>query len=178
MSGPLVVLVGPPGSGKTTVGQALAAQLEVGFRDTDHDIEQVAGKSISEIFFDEGEPHFRALETDAVATALAEHDGVLALGGGAVLAAGTRALLADQRVAFLSVGVAAAAKRVGLSRERPVLAINPRAQLHRLLDERRPLYDEVATWTVETDGREVDEVLAEVLGHVRAALAADAEAGE
>ncbi len=156
------MLVGPPGAGKSTVGRIVAAREGLPFRDTDADIEASAGKTISEIFFDEGEEHFRALERAAVASALAEHEGVLSLGGGAVLAAETRALLAGHRVVFLNVGLADGARRVGLSRDRPVLALNPRASLHRLLEERLPLYREVATVEISTDGKTPDEVAAEV----------------
>lgn len=148
--GPVVVLVGAPGAGKSTVGQALADSLGVDFRDTDHDVEQRTGKPISDIFVDDGEQHFRALETASVAAALAEHDGVLALGGGAVLDASTRALLSGHRVVWLRVDVAAAVKRVGLARDRPLLAMNPRAQLRQLLATREPLYSEVATDVVDT----------------------------
>jgi len=158
----LLVLVGPPGAGKTTVGRLLAERRGVPFRDTDADIEAHAGKSIAEIFYDEGEAAFRQLETAAVAKALAEHDGVLSLGGGAVLSQTTRALLMDCHVVFLSVGLADAAKRVGLSRDRPVLALNPRATLAALLAERLPLYREVADVEISTDGRTPEEVLADL----------------
>lgn len=158
------MVVGPPGAGKTTVGTLLADRLGVAFRDTDADIVRTTGEEIADLFVSYGEEHFRGLERAAVATALTEHDGVLALGGGAVLDAGTRAALAAHPVVFLDVGLAAAARRVGLARDRPVLAINPRAQLHRLLEQRRPFYEEVATVTVETDaatpGEVVDRVLA------------------
>ena len=162
MSGPRVVLVGPPGAGKSTVGGLLAERLGVAFRDTDADVEQAADKSISEIFFDDGEDAFRALERGAVAVALAEHDGVLSLGGGAVLAAETRELLRSHQVVFLNVGLSDAAKRVGLSRDRPVLALNPRATLHTMLAERLPLYREVAVLEVQTDGKSAAQVTAEV----------------
>lgn len=164
---PRVVLVGAPGAGKSTVGRLLAARLGVGFRDTDDDVERAAGKSIGDIFVDDGEPEFRALEREAVAVALAGHDGVLALGGGAVADPGTRERLSDHRVVFLDVGLADAASRVGLNRDRPLLVGNPRAQLKKLLDQRRPLYQQVATMTVDTAGRTPEEVVAEVVTGVR-----------
>jgi shikimate kinase len=151
------------GAGKSTVGQVLADRLGKPLRDTDGDIVAGAGKPISEIFVDEGEDHFRELEKAAVATALAEHDGVLALGGGAILAPETRALLAGHRVVYLEVGLADAVSRVGLGAGRPLLSINPRATLKYLLDQRRPLYAEVATITVTTDGRTPDDIAAEIL---------------
>jgi shikimate kinase len=160
---PRAVLVGPPGAGKTTVGRRVAATLGVDFRDTDRDVETAVGKPISEIFFDDGEDEFRRLETNAVAAALREHSGVLALGGGAVLSAETRAALAEHTVIYLSVGMASASARVGLARDRPVLALNPRAMLHKLLAERDPLYLEVATTRIETDDKPIDGVASEVL---------------
>jgi shikimate kinase len=159
---PAVVLVGPPGAGKSTVGQALADRLGVAFRDTDTDIEASTGMTISDIFIEYGEQRFRELERTAVAVALTQHDGVLALGGGAVLAAESRELLLAHRVVFLDVGLADASKRVGLAQSRPVLTLNPRSELNRLLQERRPLYLEVASGVVDTAGRTVDEVVADV----------------
>ena len=164
---PRLVIVGAPGAGKTSVGGLVAAGLGVEFRDTDADIEQMAGKSISEIFLDDGEPVFRDLERTAVAVALGDHEGVLALGGGAVGDEGTRELLREQQVVFLDVGLADAAARVGLNRDRPLLLDSPRAQLKRLLDERRPLYEQVAVFTVNTTGRSVEEVAEDVMNRVR-----------
>ncbi|GAA2584249.1 MULTISPECIES: 3-dehydroquinate synthase [Streptomyces] len=159
MSGaPLVVLVGPMGVGKSTVGQLLAERLGVGHRDTDEDIVTAQGRTIADIFVDDGEPVFRELEKDAVRTALAEHDGVLALGGGAVLDADTRALLAAQRVVYLSMDVEEAVRRTGLNAARPLLAVNPRKQWRELMEARRHLYEEVATAVVATDGRTPEEV--------------------
>ncbi|WP_064448513.1 shikimate kinase [Micromonospora sp. NBRC 110037] len=159
---PICVLVGAPGAGKTTVGTALAEALGVDFRDTDADIENRAGKPIPEIFVDEGEEHFRTLERAAVAAALASHAGVLAIGGGAVLAEENRAALIGHTVVHLSVELPDAVKRVGLGAGRPLLALNPRATLKHLMDQRRPLYAEVATATVVTDGRTPEELAAEI----------------
>ncbi|MEU3489522.1 shikimate kinase [Streptomyces massasporeus] len=158
MSGPLVVLVGPMGVGKSTVGQLLAERLGVSYRDTDDDIVAEQGRTIAEIFVDEGESAFRAIEKAAVRRALGEHDGVLALGGGAILDADTRALLAGQRVAYLSMDVEEAVKRTGLNTARPLLAVNPRKQWRELMEARRHLYEEVATAVVATDGRTPEEV--------------------
>jgi shikimate kinase len=166
VSRPVAVLVGPPGSGKTTIGGLLAGRLGVVFRDVDHDIEATAGKPISEIFFDDGEETFRALEVAAVAAALEGHDGVLALGGGAVLAPATRAALRGHRVVYLEVGLADAVDRVGLNTARPLLALNPRATLRTMLAQRAPLYAEVATVTVPTDGRKPDEITADILAQL------------
>jgi shikimate kinase len=146
------------GAGKSTVGALLAQRLGVGFHDVDTAIEAAAGKPISEIFIDEGEDHFRALEREAVAAALASFDGVVALGGGAILAEETRQALAGHTVVYLSVEFADAIKRVGLGQGRPLLALNPRATLRHLLEQRRPLYEKVATHIVPTDGRTPEEI--------------------
>jgi shikimate kinase len=150
------------GAGKTTVGAELAARWGVELRDTDADIEALAGKPVSEIFVDDGEAAFRALERTAVARALAEHTGVVAVGGGAIMADETRAALAGHRVVFLDVGLSDAASRVGLGATRPLLLGNVRGQLKALLDARRPLYEAVAEVRVITDGRSVAEVADEI----------------
>ncbi len=159
---PTVVFVGPPGAGKTTLGQAVAALLGVEFADTDHLVEARAGKPIPEIFIDDGEPEFRRLEREAIAESLGSFGGVLALGGGAIMDVGTRDALRGHTVVFLNVQLADAVKRVGLGAGRPLLSVNPRATLKYLMDQRRPLYEQVATHTVRTDGRTPDEVAAEV----------------
>ena len=164
MSGPRVVLVGPMGAGKTTVARLLADAWGVPARDTDADIEAAEGRSISDIFVDDGEEHFRALERAAVADALASHEGVLALGGGAVLDEGTREQLAGRPVVFLRVGLSEAVTRVGLGVGRPLLLGNVRARIKALLDERTPVYESVATLTVDTDGRTPEDVVAQIVG--------------
>jgi shikimate kinase len=155
---PQVVLVGPMGAGKSTVGRILAERWGVELRDTDDDVEAADGRTISDIFVESGEEHFRALERSAVARALAEHDGVLAVGGGAVMAEDTRAALTGQRVVFLRVGLSDAAARVGLGTSRPLLLGNVRGTMKALLDERTPVYESVAVAEVDTDGRTPDEV--------------------
>ena len=150
---PRVVLVGPMGDGKTTVAGMLGDAWDLPVRDTDADIEATTGREISDIFVESGEDHFRDLEAAAVAAALAEHQGVLALGGGAVLRPETRELLAGLPVVFL---------RVGLGVGRPLLLGNVRARIKALLDERTPVYESVSAHTVDTDGRTADEVAAEV----------------
>jgi shikimate kinase len=156
--GPRVVLVGPMGAGKSTVGRLLADRWQVGFRDTDADIEAAEGREISELFVDEGEAWFREREREAVAAALADHDGVLALGGGAVLDPTSRRLLSGLPVVFLKVGLSDAVKRVGLGHGRPLLLGNVRSRVKTLLDERLPVYLSVAQVVVETDGRSPEEV--------------------
>jgi shikimate kinase len=162
-----VVLVGPMGAGKTTVGLLLAERWGVAFRDTDEDVERTDGRAISEIFVDSGEQHFRALEREAVAHALGEHAGVLAVGGGAVMTPETRSLLAGHRVVFLRVGLSDAAARVGLGSARPLLLGNVRGTLKALLDERTPVYEAVAGVHIDTDGC----TPAEVADRVEAGLA-------
>ncbi|MER5762355.1 shikimate kinase [Streptomyces sp. NPDC002082] len=151
------------GSGKSTVGELIAQRLGVSYRDTDADIVAAQGREISDIFVDEGEPYFRELEREAVAAAVAGHEGVLALGGGAVLDEKTRELLSGLPVAYLSMDVEEAVKRVGLGAARPLLAVNPRRQWRELMDARRPLYTEVARVVVATDARTPEEVAQAVL---------------
>jgi shikimate kinase len=163
VSAPQIVLIGPMGSGKSTVGELLADRLATAFRDTDADIVAAEGREISDIFVEDGEDHFRALERAAVRKAVAEHTGVLALGGGAILDDGTRELLAGLPVVYLSMDVEEAVRRVGLNAARPLLAVNPRRQWRELMDARRHLYTEVARVVVATDDRTPEEVAQAVL---------------
>jgi shikimate kinase len=156
------VLVGAMGAGKSTVGRLLASALGVGFLDTDEVVEREAGKTVAEIFVDDGESAFRAREREAVAASLRSHDGVLALGGGAVLDPETRILLEGHHVVFLRVGLSDAAQRVGLGVSRPLLLGNVRGRIKQLLDERTPIYEAVAEHVVETDGRTAAEVADQV----------------
>lgn len=162
---PALVLVGAPGSGKSTVGALLAGRLQVPFVDVDTEIEHRAGKPVAEIFADDGEPAFRALE-QSVTAELLERPGVVSLGGGAVLSADTRAALLGHRVVWLQVSAATAARRVGLTEARPLLLGNVRGTLIRLLAERTPLYAEVATATVGTDDAGPQDVVEQILAAV------------
>ncbi len=163
-SGPIVVLIGPMGSGKTSVGGALARMTGKPLRDTDADIEARERRTIPDIFTTDGEDHFRALERAAVLTALREHTGVLALGGGSILAEETRAALAGHAVVFLRVSMPVGVRRTGLATNRPLLVgLNPRATYKALLDARMPLYRERAVLEVDTDRRTVDEVAALII---------------
>lgn len=156
MTTPIVILTGPPGAGKTTIAGLLAKSLAVAVRDTDQDVERIAGKPISDIFVEDGEAHFRELEREAVASAIHDHDGVLALGGGSVLHPMTQEVLADYAtgggtIVFLDVSLAQAVPRVGLNKSRPLLLGNPRAQWQQLMTSRRPIYEKVATLRIDTD---------------------------
>lgn len=149
---PKAVLIGIPGAGKSTIGKHLARIWEVGFRDSDADVEKLAGMPISDIFVQLGEPAFRELERNAVLSALEEHHGVLSLGGGAVLDPITRAALKSQTVVWLDVSLADAAHRVGLNTSRPLLLGNVRSTLKSMMEQRADLYAEIATHKIETSG--------------------------
>jgi shikimate kinase len=164
---PVVVLIGSPGAGKTSVGRRVADALGVPFVDTDTLVEAQAGMSVSDIFVSLGEDEFRRLEAEVVARAVREQDGVVSLGGGAVMREETREVLADQRVVWLRVSAADAANRVGLNTARPLLLGNVRATLASLLEQRNPVYAEVASSVVDTSGRSVREVTESVVRVVR-----------
>ncbi|MDN5852984.1 MAG: shikimate kinase [Actinomycetia bacterium] len=160
---PRIILVGPPGAGKTTVGDEIAALLGLAVRDTDADIERAQGQPIADIFVDHGERHFREAEVSAVRAALDEHDGIVSLGGGAVLHEATRAALRGHNVVFLDVGLSEAARRVGLNTARPLLLGNVRSQMKALMDQRRAIYLDVAECVVQTDSRSPREVADEIV---------------
>lgn len=172
--GPLVVLCGPMGSGKTSVGQVLARRWSVELRDTDEDVEERAGTDIPDIFLTQGEQAFRLLEHEAVTAALLEHRGILALGGGAVLREDTQAALAAYAkgggvVVFLDVSIQYAAPRVGLDDSRPLLMGNPRQRWVEIMRERRETYESVSTIRTLTDGMTAGEVAREVERRLRVA---------
>ncbi len=164
---PVVVLIGPPGSGKSSVGARLARKMGVQLRDTDTDVEEVEGRSVADIFVSDGEERFRELERAAVTKAIAEHDGVLSLGGGAPIDPAAQAALeqyaaAGGTVVFLDISLKAVVPRVGLNASRPLLLGNPRQKWHALMEERRPVYERLATMTMLTDNRRPSHIAAEI----------------
>jgi shikimate kinase len=177
MTGPAAILIGPPGAGKSTVGRLLAGLLRAEFLDTDSVVEEAVGKPVGDIFISDGEAAFRDLERAAVARSLASHQGILALGGGAVMDPATRRLLAGQRVVYLETGFAAAAHRTGLDTPRPLLIGNPRARLRGLLAERLPVYEGLAWLTVATDDRAPQDIADEIAAAIAARLASEADEG-
>lgn len=150
---PRVILIGPPGAGKTTIGEVLSQNLGVNFSDSDQMIEDEEKRSISEIFVDQGEKYFREIEKRVVLNAIRNADGVLALGGGAPLSEDVQSALKSAKVpvVYLEVSLATAAPRIGFNRDRPLLLGNPRAQWNELLEVRRPIYEDVASKIVNVD---------------------------
>ena len=166
---PLVVLIGPPGAGKSAVGPLLADRLGVEFRDTDADVGAAAGKPVSDIFIENGEETFRELERAAAANALGalrRHGGVLALGSGAVLDAGIQHLLDGLPVVYLSAEFGTLARRIGLDRPRIVVPGNPRGRLRAMLVERAAIYQRLAAVTVSTDDLDPDELAADLAARI------------
>lgn len=159
-----LVLIGAPGSGKSTVGKALANHLNLPFVDTDTLIEDKAGKKITDIFVVDGEDVFRALEFETLKEVLQMETAVISLGGGAPIAPAAQEVIrnSDSIVIFLDVSLATAAPRVGFNRDRPLLLGNPRAQWQALSDQRRPIYEELATHAIKVDDMTVEAIIATV----------------
>lgn len=165
---PRVVLIGPPGAGKTSIGRSLAKAMEVEFADTDTLIEADQGKSVSQIFIDDGESVFREIEERICRAALKDQQGVVSLGGGAVLTPSVEASIRESgaEVVFLDVSLAVAAPRIGFNRDRPLLLNNPRQQWQRLMDARRSIYESLATTKIEVGSRSVNQIVKEILEKV------------
>ena len=156
-----VILIGPPGSGKSTVGKALAKALEIKFIDSDRVVESTVGKKISDIFIDQGEVAFRDFEFNALTQSLEHSSSVLSLGGGAPISTRAQDVLAASGIpiVFLDVSLAVAAPRVGFNRDRPLLLGNPRAQWQSLYEVRRPIYEKLATITIKVDSMKVAQIV-------------------
>ena len=172
VSGPAVILIGPPGSGKSTVGPLLAELLGVDFAETDALIAQRTGKPVADVFIEDGEEAFRELERSAVTEVIEEHSGVVALGGGAVLGEAVTKLLAGRPVVYLETGFPAVARRSGLAGPHPPIPGNPRGRLRQMLEDRRSVYEELGWLTVPTDDLEPQQIAERI-----AAAIAGAEAG-
>ena len=159
-----VVLIGAPGSGKSTVGAALAKVLALDFVDTDQLIEEREGKAITDIFVVDGEPHFRAVELETLKQVLTLNDVVISLGGGAPISdqAQHQIKSSESTVIFLDVSLATAAPRVGFNRDRPLLLGNPRAQWQALSDKRRPIYEALADVSIKVDDMSVEAITSEI----------------
>lgn len=165
---PRIVLIGPPGAGKSSIGRALSKALAIDFADTDALIETEQGKSVSQIFVDDGEPFFREIEERICLSALRDFDGVLALGGGAVLSLDVQEALRhlDSQIIFLDVSLAVAAPRVGFNRDRPLLLNNPRQQWQKLMNMRRSTYELLATTIIEVGDRSISTIAKEIMKKV------------
>jgi shikimate kinase len=168
-----IVLIGPPGAGKTSIGKLLAKKLDRSFVDSDKAIEERTGKKITEIFAEDGEPRFRAIEREVVLELLDSENEIISLGGGSVLNEDIqRRLTKEEGVVYLQVSISNAAPRVGFNKDRPLLMLNPRQRWIQLMEERRPIYEGLARLTFLTDNKKAEEVVSEILESsiVKAAL--------
>jgi len=162
---PKIILIGPMGSGKTTIGQRLAQKLDLTFRDTDQIIETRVSKSISDIFLDDGEDAFRALEKQVLRDELLTDDTVLSLGGGAPISIDAQSALraVASHVVFLDISLSSVSSRIGFNRDRPLLVNNPRGQWQTLMEQRRPIYESIADAIIPVDGMSVEDIVTAVL---------------
>jgi len=167
-----IVLIGPPGAGKSSIGKALAKELNLNFIDSDSEIEKISQKRISEIFIEDGEPAFRLLEVDVVRKVLADFDGVISLGGGAPINKEIQEVLQDANypVVFIDVSIAQAATRIGFNKDRPLLLVNPRQQWISLMNDRRPIYEKLASQTISSDNQKPHEVAKLISDKLKATL--------
>jgi len=167
-----IVLIGPPGAGKSSIGKSLAKELNLNFIDSDSEIEKISHKKISEIFIEDGEPAFRLLEVDVVRRVLADFDGVISLGGGAPINPEIQEVLQDANypVVFIDVSIAQAAIRIGFNKDRPLLLVNPRQQWISLMNDRRPIYEKLASQTISSDNQKPHEVAKQISDKLKATL--------
>lgn len=161
---PRLILIGPMGSGKTTIGQRLAHDFGLPFKDTDQMIEEQTGRLISDIFIEDGEDEFRAIEKIILRTGLLEDETVLSLGGGACLSNDAQSALraSGAFIVYLKISLSQVSSRVGFNQGRPLLMGNPRAQWQSLMNDRAPIYEAIATYICDVDSRSVDEIATEI----------------
>jgi len=158
---PRVILIGPMGSGKTTIGSLLAGKLGLSFRDTDHLIEEQEEKTVSQIFLDQGEDAFRAIEKRVLREELLTDGTVLSLGGGAPISIDAQSALRAiaSHIIFLDISLSTVAPRIGFNRDRPLLLNNPRGQWQTLMEARRPIYEAIADATINVDDKSEEEIV-------------------
>jgi len=158
---PKVILIGPMGSGKTTIGSLLAEKLGLSFRDTDHLIEEQEEKTVSQIFLDQGEDAFRAIEKRVLREELLKDGTVLSLGGGAPISIDAQSALRAiaSHIIFLDISLSTVAPRIGFNRDRPLLLNNPRGQWQTLMEARRPIYEAIADATINVDDKSEEEIV-------------------
>lgn len=158
---PRVILIGPMGSGKTTIGSLLAEKLGLNFRDTDHLIEEQEGKTVSQIFLDQGEDAFRVIEKRVLREELLTDGTVLSLGGGAPISIDAQSALRAiaSHIIFLDISLSTVAPRIGFNRDRPLLLNNPRGQWQTLMEARRPIYEAIADATINVDDKSEEEIV-------------------
>ena len=168
---PRVILIGPMGSGKTTIGSLLAEKLGLSFRDTDHLIEEQEGKTVSQIFLDQGEDAFRAIEKRVLREELLTDGTVLSLGGGAPISIDAQSALRAiaSHIIFLDISLSTVAPRIGFNRDRPLLLNNPRGQWQTLMEARRPIYEAIADATINVDDKSEEEIVTIVLSSLEEA---------
>lgn len=160
-----IIFIGPPGSGKSSVGKEVAAILKLSHIDTDQLIEEKSGKRISDIFLDDGEPAFRRMEREIVLEVLQQDNCVISLGGGSVIDSEVAdKLRVEPNVIYLEVSISNAAPRVGFNAERPLLVANPRQQWLKLMEDRKPIYEGLGRKRISTDNRKPREIAREIAG--------------
>jgi len=162
---PRVILIGPMGSGKTTIGSLLAGKLGLSFRDTDHLIEEQEEKTVSQIFLDQGENAFRAIEKRVLREELLTDGTVLSLGGGAPISIDAQSALRAiaSHIIFLDISLSTVAPRIGFNRDRPLLLNNPRGQWQTLMEARRPIYEAIADTIINVDDKSEEEIVTIIL---------------
>ena len=165
---PRVILIGPMGSGKTTIGSLLAQKLNLEFRDTDQIIEREEGKTVSQIFLDEGEDAFRVIEKRVLRQELLTDGTVLSLGGGAPISIDAQSALRAiaSHIFFLDISLSTVAPRIGFNRDRPLLLNNPRGQWQTLMEARRPIYEAIADTTINVDDKSEEEIVTIALSNL------------